>query len=466
MTPRAIARPTLLVLLVLSALTALAARPAAAGTAYVPLSANLEIEGVDYQTVIWLSNAGATPARFATRFVLTASDGTPDSGAAPQPVTLIPGGTYFVGPLAPEGTLGLVEVTADPGMVVKARLIGTPPGGGASLGSDVPVVTSDNLVAAQETATLQGIERDAVRRRSSLGVLNLGPATASCSIAVHRANNQKIGSTSVIAVPAYGQRQIYDALGVLGEVAVKHVRADVRCDQPFFAYAAIHDVATGEVAFVAPSSAPDLTSTPTPGGGGGGGGGEAGCPAGAVCYDAVGLVHRPTPAVPVGRVTFNAPSGTARRLRLQMDVQVGAWFPGEPDGKHLIYWFVVDNNKDMPGMLYLRGPNENSAVARHGINLTHPQKGRLRQPFAGQPGKTYHVDNDYDMGGHRYTVTITDKATGQLVAQLAGVPNVSSYTFRSGAKILVDMGFRQGAVDGEVPSYGWEHRNVHVEVYP
>ena len=57
------------------------------------------------------------------------------------------------------------------------------------------------------------------------------------------------------------------------------------------------------------------------------------------------------------RVQFPAPAGVATRLRLTLDVTVGPWYAPDPAGKTLIYWFVINRNFDMAGLLYFRGPD-------------------------------------------------------------------------------------------------------------
>ena len=162
------------------------------------------------------------------------------------------------------------------------------------------------------------------------------------------------------------------------------------------------------------------------------------------------------------------PAGvTTTRLRLSLDVTVGPWYPADPVGKHLIYWFVVNRNFYMPGMLYFRGPGTSGDVAlvRQGMGLTHPNKITMKEPFAAQIGHTYHCDNDYDMGRGVYTVTITDLTTGQVAVVLTGVPNVSSYTFKPGDNLTIGMGFPVVGNPDEVPCIGWTYANVHAEVY-
>src|SRR5436305_305058 len=196
-------------------------------------------------------------------------------------------------------------------------------------------------------------------------------------------------------------------------------------------------------------------------------GAAAACPTGAICFDAPGVVHipAPPPGMPVGRVSFPAPTVTAKRFRLSIDVTLADWSPLQPSGKHLIYWFVIQKNIDMPGLLYFLGPDKYEAFARHGMGLKHPQKKKIIDPFRAVVGHTYHVDNDYDMAGGTYTVTVTDTTTGQPEVVLDGRPNVRSYTIKPGLNFLIDMGFFPGHVEGQVPTYGWKYPNVHVAVY-
>ena len=252
--------------------------------------------------------------------------------------------------------------------------------------------------------------------------------------------------------------------GLVDASGVADARAQVSCTQDFYSYAVLKNSVTGELALVQPAASGDSTlgsggGTPPPTGGGCGS-------TGVTCFDAKGIVHQPTPVNPVGRVTFAIPQGTYTRFRMAMDVTVGQWYAPDPAGKALIYWFVIDKNLDMAGLLYFRGPGEGgyTALARHGMGLTHPQKLKLVKPFQAQIGHTYHVDNDYDMGGHSYVITITDKSSGEATV-LNGEPNVSRFTTKAGQRFIVDMGFKENAIPDEVPSYNWLYQNIHIEAY-
>jgi hypothetical protein len=294
-------------------------------------------------------------------------------------------------------------------------------------------------------------------------VVNLAHQAAQCTISLARADGTPIGSTVTIQVKPLSQRYFANALGGLVDpgTGVSDARATVSCNQGYYAYAMLANSANGEVAFVGPAGNGDSAlrvpgSGPNP---------NPTCGSGAICFTANGVVHRPTRANPVGRLSVNAPAGTFTRLRLTMEVTVGNWYIGDADGKHLIYWFVINRNFDMPGMLFFRGPEQYTALARHGMGLRHADKLRAEQPFQAVPGRTYRVVNDYDMGRGVNTITLTDLSSNQ-VTTLTSVPNVRQHTFAPGDVFLLDMGFPEGRIADEVPSYDWTYSNVLLEVIP
>ncbi|HEY3568131.1 MAG TPA: hypothetical protein VGP73_09385 [Thermoanaerobaculia bacterium] len=322
-----------------------------------------------------------------------------------------------------------------------------------ALAAAAPVAGEETTFQGGQTLALRGLfASDSVS--SSLALANRAKTANRCTLSLAAADGVSLAPAISLTLSPGETRPFVDAFA--GRASrLTETQAAVSCDRAFYAYALVADGDTGRQDVVAPeSSAKALTLAKD----------DVPCPA-AACFDAPGVVHVPTPDVPVGRVSFPAPAGTAKRFRLTIDVTVADWFPEDPSGKHLIYWFVIEKNLDMPGLLYFLGPNKNEAFARHGIGLKHPQKIKVMKPFTAQIGRTYHVDNDYDMAHGKYTVTVTDAETGQVAVVLKSRPNVRSYLVKAGRDILVDMGFYPGLVDGEVPSYGWKYANVHVEVY-
>jgi hypothetical protein len=330
----------------------------------------------------------------------------------------------------------------------------TPESAVQALAAAAPVIGEETTFQGGQTLALRGLfASDSVA--ANLALVNRSQAANRCTLALATADGAGLGPAISLTLSPGETRPFVDAFK--GRVSVlTETRAALSCARDFSAYALLADGDTGRLDVVAPEpSAVALVAAKE----------DVPCPDRVVCFDAPGVVHVPTPEMPVGRVSFPAPPGTAQRFRLTIDVTVADWFPDDPSGKHLIYWFVIDKNIDMPGLLYFLGPNKNEAFARHGIGLKHPQKIKVMKPFTAQIGHTYHVDNDYDMAHGKYTVTITDAETGAVAVVLKSRPNVKSYLVKAGRDILVDMGFYPGLVDGEVPSYDWKYANVHVEVY-
>jgi len=423
-----------------------AAGVAHAGTVYVPSPGSGTVGASSYEVQVSITNTSAVTAPVSQVLLATDTDGTPRL-TSPNTVQVQPGRTAVV---KPGGNFkGMIELSGGADLRYSARLVGTGPG---RLGVYLPVITSDNLIRGGQTAALQGLVSGA-GRTADLTVVNLGQTASTCTANLYQADGTLLAGPVTLAMKPLSHRSISNIFA--GGIATE-ARVSVTCTRDFFAYALLSDAATGEIAYVGPAgNGGSLLTLPGQG---------AACPAGATCLDAKGVVHQPTQAKPVQRITFPAPAGVATRLRMSLDVTVGPWYAPDPDGKHLIYWFVINRNFIMPGMLYFRGPATSTALVRYGMNLTHPQKLKIEQPFQAQPGHTYHVDNDFDMARGVYTVTITDTATAQSV-QLVGVPNVRSYTLKAGDNFLIDMGFIEGLTPDEVPTYGWTYANVHVEVY-
>lgn len=342
---------------------------------------------------------------------------------------------------------------------------------GSPLTAKAPL-TAERAFRGGSTAVIEGLTVSAAAT-TNLGFVNLSPKANRCSLAVTGAGGAALLPATTWTLRAFEERPLLDVFeGLVEYYDGAAAKATISCQGAFSTFALLADAEgealrtiAAEERFAAPAaevSAPSCAMSKALTA-------KVACTAGAICLDAEGLVHEPAPPpgppLPVGRVAFAAPAGTASRLVLSMDVKVGPWFADEPSGKHLIYWFVVNKNPDMPGLLYFRGPNKNEAFARHGMQVPHARKIKVIKKWAAEVGHTYHVVNDYDMAAGRYTVTITDAATGEVEVVLTSRPNVSSYVVKRGSKFLIDMGFYPGKVPTEVPSYGWRYSNVHVEAF-
>jgi hypothetical protein len=422
-----------------------AAGAAHAGTVYVPAPGLSTVGGSTYEVQVSVSNTAAAARDVKQTLLANDTDGTVRSSVTPSTVQVQPGRSSVV--KAASTFRGLVELSSGVELRYAARLVGTGPG---RLGVYLPVISSSNMFTAGQTLALQGLLSGS-GRTTSLTLVNVAQQAAQCTGTLTQADGTVIGSPTPLTLKPLSQLYIAD---VFGGAAVSEVRAAISCNHEFFAFALIADAATGELTYVGPGgSGESLLRLP----------GEApGCPVTATCFDAKGIVHQPTPAVPVKRVIFSPAAGTYKKIRLTMDVTVGPWWPQNPAALHMMFWLVKDRNFNMFGYLALRGPDTNQALLRHGIGLTHPQKLKIAAPFTPVIGKMYHFDYTYDTSNGVVDLGIFDGST--VVEHLTGQPNVGSFSFNGTEKILVDMGF-PGTDPDEGPTIGWTYQDLHVELY-
>jgi hypothetical protein len=431
-----------------------------AGTVYVPLPGQATVGSTAYEVQVSMVNTANQTATVNQTLLASDTDGTQRTGVSAVPQLVLPAQTVVVRP--GNAFNGMLELSGAGTFRYSARLV---PAGTAGPGVDLPLISSSSATKANGTLSVQGLTSDSVRT-TDLGMVNLGSSAAQCFVVLVRADGSTVGPSATISLQALSHRYFANVFAGLVANGISAARAQVSCTQDFYAYSVLKNSDTGDIALAEPAASGDSTlgtpgTTPPPSGGGGCGS------SGVECFDANGTIHQPTPINPVGRITFGFPQAVYTRFKMSMDVTVGPWYAPDPSGKALIYWFVIDKNLDMPGMLYFRGPGPGgyTALVRHGMGVPHPQKGKIVKPFQAVVGHTYHCDNDYDMGRGVYTVTITDKGTGQVQAVLTAVPNVHLYASQPGQQFIIDMGFHENAVPDEVPSYNWLYQNIHIEAY-
>ncbi|HEV7784399.1 MAG TPA: hypothetical protein VGQ28_03615, partial [Thermoanaerobaculia bacterium] len=137
--------------------TLAAALPAAAGNLYIPLL-DRDGAGASHQrTEVWIANPASQPHNFKPVFLPTGASGTALSGTGTT-ATVLSGRTGKLIGLTSPGQLGLLEIAADADIQVEARLANTV-GAGALSYTEVPVITSANVVPAGSTANLLGLGR-------------------------------------------------------------------------------------------------------------------------------------------------------------------------------------------------------------------------------------------------------------------------------------------------------------------
>jgi hypothetical protein len=433
----------------LSALSLALAPALGAKTVYIPLTGQDFVGSLPLEVRVVVSNHGTTPATLKHLFLAVGTDGTLRS--APAPSQEVAAGQTIV-LTRPASQVGLFELSGPDALAYSAQLAVV--GDSASFLA-LPVLSAKNVYPANDSVDLLGLPRGAAQP-TDLTLVNIGFSAATCSASIHGADGGAIGSTAKLALAPLSQQQHDDVLADL--TGTGDVRIKISCDQPFFASA-----------LVGGQPAAERLSLFTPGkraifGISHGAGAPVQCPAGASCFDRPGVVHVPSPAVPVKRLTFPVPAGSYRRLHLRIDVKHGGWASSQPNGRHNLFWLVKNRNLFMYGNGDLYGPSANYLDIQHGVDLVHEAKVHLvQQPFVAQPGATYHFDYVYDAGARFLELVVTQG--GAQVARLRGVPNVSQINVAAGDEIILDLGF-DGSNPAEPPTYNWLYQNIELDFVP
>jgi hypothetical protein len=435
--------------------------PALAGSVYVPAATDHVVEGVRYQTQVWVTNNDEDLRQFTSYFIPTESDGTErpenwgDTSAIPA------GGTMLLGSVAGSGETGMLEISGAPLIVVTARMVATKDGV-TGLGAAIPVISSKNLFAADTVAHNQGWVRSG-DLRSDFGLVNLGPEEATCSISVFRSDGSQIQNTAVITVPPLTQRQFDDALAILGVQAISAVRSETSCDQPFYSYLRTYERITGDVFLTLPTHTigestlnPPGTQTPPP---------QSACTTpGVLCYSKPGTFFVPTVANDYRRETWNVPAGDYTKLRMRVDIVHGGW-TAPSSGLHLAFWLARDGrHRNLYGFAGFKGPGSNSLLFRHGIDLEAGAKPKFTRNFQAIPGQTYKIDFVYNTSPRTLSMKLMD-ANGNVIHEIVDRPNVNTIHLAQGEPITADFSNVRGANPIEPPSYGWQYRNLLMELF-
>ena len=433
--------------------------PAFAGTVYVPYAADVTVNGVRYQTQIWAANRGAANRRIVTFFVAAGEDGTDRTGATFGGASVGPNASVLVTGVAPVGGVGLLEIGGAPQVVVSSRIV--PVGGtGNDVGSSLPVISSENVLAASSQAHLQGLSRD-TDLVSDFAIVNLASTAASCSVSFFSAAGAALGETSTVTVAPLSIHRAADFLANLNGGVINGVRATVSCNQLFYTYGVTFDAQNAAASVTRPSEL--LTSALNPPGGGGGTGE---CPSDATCFTRPGTFFTQVRPAVFHTEFFDVPPGTYRKVHFRVEVFHGGWgnLSGN-GGLHSLFWLVRDRNFDLLGFSVFRKPDRNDVMFRHGIQQLATVKPKIFFPVEGIPGHTYAVDYTWNPGEHTLNYKLIDLTSGATVVDYVGVPNVNELTMAPGQRLRADFGFKEGLNENEDPGYGWSYSNATLEAF-
>ena len=426
--------------------------PLAAEKLYVPVAEPLGVDGAPLATELEISNFDVTERPYKATFL--ASESTAKSARVLQDV--VPADRAAVlDKIAPAGQTGLLEIEAEPGLLVDAWV--KTASRGVTYITGVPVISRFNQVAANDTALLNGLGRNV----TNLALVNLGPEASSCHVDFVGVDGSLTGSPSSVTVEALSLRQFDDALGFGSEPEA--VAAKVSCDQPFFAYATALDRGTSEVSFTIPAPAGAAVAAPvnraqT----------KEDLPAGTVVFTKNGFFHNASRGNEKAeiRVPTNGKQMNLSKMIIEWDVKVGPWSPRFPGGTHNLIWMhrgryrsnTIANINAWGNGKGRIGNNQNVDMAK-GTNTKMTVGLNLLQ------GQTYHMVETYDAANREVFVNYIQGNTVLRVARFAATAKNRTLTIEPTGTIA-EFGHWANQHKPEMATWGWSYGNLRVTQIP
>lgn len=444
--------------LVIAFIAALAVPPAFAGFVYVPVLDRNGSGASTHSTEVWLSNSGTQERRYGALFLPAGTDGTKRSAPSPK-LSLLGGRTSKLIGISTPGAPGLLEIEAGTQVLVHARLANAPASGFSGY-TEVPVISSDNALAAGTAAHLQGLLRDTSGAYTDLDIVNLANLAASCTIQLFRADGTQIGATATVSVQPLSMRHFGDALGTLGATAVADARAQVSCNQLFFAFAPVFNPARTLLSLVTPSASGASTlAGPT---------GPGPAP-GAIVFERTGQVHQPTVGNEIKILTVPVSQALAlKRFIVEWDVVPGPWTATKPEGNHNLIW--IHRGKYRSNTLAnvnTFGPPRSQIKNAQNLDMAAKALTMQEVPMVFQQGVSYHIRYVYDAETNRITMTVTSGGATVSTLEMAGsVPGKVINVPATGLIVQFGHTAAQAAGGIEFPTYGWVYSNLRIEMAP
>jgi hypothetical protein len=414
------------------ALAALAL-PAAAGTYYIP---NPDLDGL--RRAEWkLEVTKGGPRRFAPIFIDTGIDG---SGATASEVNVDndskPNVFDVTGFVRGPGMLKLQGA----GMQVNTGVLFLPQGDDTMTWA-LPVLAEDNWFKAGETAHIQGLARDS-SGHSNLEILNFAAAAANCNVKLLRPKGSPLGPVDKVKVLPLSHRVMDDPFeGLLALPAAGGLRAEVSCNQPFYAYGTFVGDNARAFRLLYPLDAPPAPVVET------------------VSIDRPKQFFAPTPGN--SQMTFTlplVPDRAYRSVTIDFDLRISKFtthFTG------LVGMFHTGGqrfNKTLYFGSFVRGMRSRTLVDQ-GSAVVEPA---LKFGTGWKEGAVHHVKIVYDT--QTATLRMVVSRNDAVIADVTGAAFNLDLAERNGNPVKLNFGLA-GVADGAYfPPIGWKFSNLKVKI--
>ncbi|GMU66107.1 MAG: hypothetical protein AMXMBFR36_23810 [Acidobacteriota bacterium] len=438
-------------------LVAAAAHPALAGVVYVP-AANVTEGGISRTGYMYLSNQDVTSVRGVQyRFIQAGVAGTPIPTGSLPTAWLLNGVSSAIAPTnVPAGQYGMLEVS--PGrtdMVVSSRMV-YGKAGVYQIAVDMPAVSSQNVLAANSTAYVQGIEHGSTSGiLTDLGLMNLSSSAAACTVNIYSgANGTAIASNLAVNLAALSSTFYADFFGGNNPIEVPaHSWMKVSCNAAFYVFGVHHNSNTGHSRVLLPTVALDQSTFVAGGDGSGGGGGGTGQNDTTITLPGTFLTC--TSGNKFWKVSLSNPTvagKTYKRIQLDVDVFHNNWDPAKT--VHIYVW--LQNGQSWSSGLFsyivaVKGQNKFKMQIRYGRNDA------IEGAPGPQVGNSYHAY--FDWNGNTRQVTYRITRDGSTITNRTASLSKGSFVVNG---MFVGLGSWPTGHGPEALQYGWRYSNLKV----
>lgn len=338
------------------------------------------------------------------------------------------------------GLSGMLRIENDPGPgVVGGSIIFND--GPNTLAWQVPVLSEANWFEADETAYIQGMERNSAGH-ANLEIMNFAPRQAVCQIQLLRPKGTLIGAPKTVALLPLSHRVVADPfLGEIAGPAAAGMRATVTCDEPFYAFGTFASTDTGRFRFLYPLSAPPAPVAQT------------------VSVNRPGLFFAPKQGNSELVIELPLLEGVSyRKVTLDFDVRVSKFTPIFTGLVGMSRKGGVRFNRTLYFGTFVRGFRSKSMVDL-GSAVVEPS---LRVNTNWREGETHHVSIVFDTESATTSYKVT--RGGTVLTDVTGSAYNLDLAPRGENPVKLTFGLAGVADHAYFPPLGWKFQNLQVRV--
>lgn len=405
--------------------------PASAGVFWVP-----NPESGDGKSKMHLEVSSDGPRKLEVAFIETGDSAVGQNGSRvsidnDEKPNVFNASNYIDGP-------GMLRLTNDPGPNVRSGNL-TLSTQNDDLAWPLPIITDDTWFKKDETAYLQNLARNA-KGHANIEIMNFGTHAAVCAVQLRRPKGLPYGGPKTVTLLPVSHEVLEDVFADLVTIGGA-LRAEVECDQPFYAYGTF--VGPNRVSFrmLYPLSAPSEPVIET------------------LNVTRNGVFF--TPVLGDSELDLPLPlvaERSYRRVTVEFDVHVKQFTPLFTGLVGMLHAGGPRFNKTLYFGTFVRGARSKTMIDL-GNAVIEPAL-RVSSPW--KQNALHHVTIVYDSEGATTQMKVTQG--GKNVLDVSGGAYNLDIADRDGAPVRLVFGLK-GVADGAYfPPIGWKFSDLKVKI--